>query len=65
MQAFLDFKASAEKGTHRNVEQFRTDGGGEYLSNDFIDFLSGDGIQRETSAPYSSSRASRSATIAL
>jgi transposase InsO family protein len=53
MQAFLDFKASAEKGTQRNVEQFRTDGGGEYLSNDFIDFLSGDGIQRQTSAPYS------------
>jgi hypothetical protein len=52
-QAFAQFKSRHELQLSLPIKQFRSDGGGEYMSTEFRDFLSLDGIEKETSAPYS------------
>jgi len=53
MTAFLDYKAWIERATQRNIKMLRSDGGGEYVSKQFTQWLSEEGIQRQVSAPYS------------
>ena len=49
---FKHFKAIVEKETGEQVMTLRFDGGGEYFSKDFSDFLSKNGIRRQFSCRY-------------
>jgi hypothetical protein len=44
---FCEFKALVEKESGKQVKALRRDNGGEYISNEFKDFCSREGIQRE------------------
>lgn len=41
-----------EKQSHRAIKVLRTDGGGEYTSNEFQAFCYKEGIVHEITAPY-------------
>ena len=44
---FQDFKAMAEKETCMQIKTLRSDGGGEYFSNEFLDFLQKHGVHMQ------------------
>ncbi|PNX77519.1 retrotransposon protein [Trifolium pratense] len=46
------FKNKVEKESEKSIKILRTDGGGEYTSNEFIKFLVEQGIEHEVTAPY-------------
>ena len=50
---FKHFKAVAEQETKEVIKTFRTDRGGEFMSQEFQDYCSKNGIQRHLTAPYS------------
>lgn len=50
---FLKFKAEAENMCGERIKRFRTDRGGEFLSNALKQFCEEAGIVRELTAPYS------------
>jgi transposase InsO family protein len=52
-QQFLNFKAMVEKDKGVSIKCLRSDGGGEYLSNEFSEYLKEHGIQRKYSCSYS------------
>jgi hypothetical protein len=52
-QHFLNFKAMVEKEEGVNIKCLRFDGGGEYFSNEFNEYLKEHGIQRKYSCSYS------------
>jgi transposase InsO family protein len=47
-----EFKALVEKELGKQVKALRSDNGGEYISNEFKDFYSREGIRRELIAPH-------------
>ena len=47
------FKAEAENQQSQRIQRFRSDGGGEYISNQFTRLLEDAGIVREQTAAYS------------
>jgi hypothetical protein len=47
-----EFKALVEKESGKQVKALRSDNGGEYISNDFKDFCSKEGIQRKLIVPH-------------
>jgi hypothetical protein len=49
---FKKFKVLVEKQAERAIKILRTDGGGEYTSQDFRDFCTTMGITHEVTAPY-------------
>ena len=49
---FKRFKAMAEKESNRFIKILRSDGGGEYMSNEFMDFGKYHGIKRQFTARY-------------
>jgi len=49
---FKRFRAVAEKETGRQIKCLRSDGGGEYFSKEFIDYLLEQGIQRQQTCRY-------------
>ncbi|MCO5552099.1 hypothetical protein L7F22_005609 [Adiantum nelumboides] len=49
---FQNFKVMAEKQTGKYVQCLRSDGGGEYFSNEFSSFLKKHGIQRQFTCRY-------------
>ncbi|PKU67943.1 Retrovirus-related Pol polyprotein from transposon TNT 1-94 [Dendrobium catenatum] len=49
---FINFKNQVEKSTSRKIKSIRTDGGGEYLSHNFTNFLRYHGISHQISCPY-------------
>jgi transposase InsO family protein len=49
---FCEFKALVEKKSRKQVKALRSDNGGEYISNEFKDFCSREGIRRELIAPH-------------
>ncbi len=53
-QHFLNFKAMVEKENNVSIKCLRSDGGGEYFSNEFSEYLKEHGIQRKYSCNYSS-----------
>ena len=53
LTAFKDFKAYAEKQQGTSIRSLRTDNGGEFLSNEFSQFLAENGIRRELTHPNS------------
>jgi len=52
-QHFLNFKAMVEKEKGVSIKCLRSNGGGEYFSNEFCEYLKEDGIQRKYSCNYS------------
>lgn len=50
-ESFKIFKALVEKQSGRSIKALRTDRGGEFLSNEFIDFCDKSGIYRQLTAP--------------
>jgi hypothetical protein len=49
---FCEFKALVEKESGKQVKALRSNNGGEYISNEFKDFCSRQGIRRELIAPH-------------
>ena len=49
---FCEFKALVEKESRKQVKALRSDNGGEYISGEFKDFCSKEGIRRELIAPH-------------
>ncbi|MCO5571239.1 hypothetical protein L7F22_024975 [Adiantum nelumboides] len=49
---FQNFKAMVEKQTRNFVQFLRSNGGGEYFSNKFSNFLTKHGVQRQFSCRY-------------
>jgi len=47
-QHFLNFKTMVEKEKGVSIKCLRSDGGGEYFSNEFNEYLKEHGIQRST-----------------
>ena len=50
-QKFLEWKAVVEKSTGRQLKALRSDNGGEYLSSEFKNYLSKEGIRHELTIP--------------
>eukprot|EP00253_Pinus_taeda_P028092 PITA_28092 len=49
---FCEFKALVEKELRKKVKALRSDNGGEFISGEFKDFCSTEGIRRELIAPH-------------
>ena len=49
---FCEFKALVEKESGKQVKSLQSDNGGEYISSEFKDFCSKEGIRRELIAPH-------------
>ena len=50
-EKFKEFRAEAEKQLGKSIKILRSDRGGEYLSGDYMGYLSENGIQSQLSAP--------------
>jgi len=53
LAAFQAYRARAEKSSGKEIKALRTDGGGEYLNKQFLQYLKEDGIRHIVSPPYS------------
>jgi len=53
LDSFKEYQAEMEKQTGKRIKRLRTDGGAEYTSKEFENFLQQEGILKETTAPYS------------
>lgn len=51
--AFQKFRAQVERETDKKIKVFRTDRGGEFMSNSFKSYYEENGIIRHFTAPYS------------
>ncbi|GAU22886.1 hypothetical protein TSUD_376970 [Trifolium subterraneum] len=49
---FKKFKLQVERESECSIKKLRTDGGGEYVSNEFAKFCEQEGIIHEITAPY-------------
>jgi hypothetical protein len=49
---FYEFIKLVEKDSRKQVKALRSDNGGKYISNEFKDFYSKEGIQREIIVPH-------------
>jgi hypothetical protein len=52
LQKFKEWNALRVKESNKEVKRFHTDGGGEYTSKKFIEYLQLEGILQETTTPY-------------
>jgi len=52
LKCFKEYKALVEKLHGRPIQKLRTDGGGEYTSNELCHFLHEEGIQAQRTTPY-------------
>ena len=52
LSKFCKFKALVEKELGKKVKALWSDNGGEYISGEFKDFCSKEGIRRELIAPH-------------
>jgi transposase InsO family protein len=52
LAVFKNLKVLIEKESEKSIKILRTDGGGEYTSNEFEDFCRSQGISHEVTAPY-------------
>jgi transposase InsO family protein len=52
IEKFKEWKALREKQSGKQVMRFRTDGGGEYTSKKFAEYLKSEGILKEATTPY-------------
>jgi hypothetical protein len=51
-EAYLEFKAEAERQSGKKIKIVRSDNGGEYMSSKFRTYLKGLGTLHQTTAPY-------------
>ena len=51
-ERFQEFKTLVENQTGRKIHVLRTDNGGEYHSNDFLEYCSTEGIKKEHTVPH-------------
>jgi len=51
-ETFKEVKALHQNQTRKKIKIFRSDNGGEYMSNEFIDFCKKDSIKKEKVVPY-------------
>ena len=49
---FKEFKALVENQCKKKIKVLPSDNGGEFMSNEFGEFLKKQGIARQTSTPY-------------
>ena len=56
LREFKSYRARAEKSSGRDIKTLRSDGGGEFLNNEFRRYLLEAGIQHTVSPPYSPSQ---------
>lgn len=49
---FKKFKSLVEQESGANIQTFRTDRGGEFLSQEFVSFCDDSGVKRHLTAPY-------------
>ena len=49
---FCEFKAFLEKESGKQVKALMSDNGGQYISNEFKNFCSKEGIRRELIVPH-------------
>ena len=49
---FYEFKALVEKESWKHVKALRSNNGGEFISAEFKEFCSAEGIRRELIAPH-------------
>lgn len=54
LERFIEWKAHAERRFDKNVKIFHTDGAGEFCSNRCKDYYRYNGIEHQTTQPYSS-----------
>jgi len=52
LKKFNEWKALRETESGKQVKRFRTDGGGEYNSKKFAEYLKSEGILKKTTMPY-------------
>jgi len=52
LEKFKEWKALRENESGKQVKRFRTDGGGDYTSKKFAEYLKSEGILKKTTAPY-------------
>ena len=52
LDKFKEFKALVENRCEKKIKMLRSDNGGEFMSNQFREFLKKEGIARQTSTPY-------------
>ena len=52
LNAFKNFRSFVEKNSEQKIRVFRTDRGGEFMSNDFKRYCEEAGITRHYTAPY-------------
>jgi len=52
LEKFREWKTLREMEWSKQVKRFRTDGGGEYTSKKFTEYLKSEGILKETTTPY-------------
>ena len=52
LQKFREWKALVENSSGRKVKILRSDNGGEYTSNEFVKYLSQEGIKHELTIPH-------------
>jgi hypothetical protein len=60
---FKNFKMMVENELERRIKTIRTDGGGEFCSNDMEQFLISNGIKHEKSTPYTPQQNGRAERI--
>jgi hypothetical protein len=51
-EKFKEWKDLREKESGKHLERFCTDGGGEYTSNKFAEYLKSEGILKNMTMPY-------------
>ena len=51
-EIFKEFKVLIKNQLGKRIKIFRSDNGGEYMSNEFIAFCKKEGIKKETIVPY-------------
>ena len=54
LDRFQEFRALVENQSRKKIKVLRSDNGGEYTSDGFVDFCSEPGIKREFTVPYNS-----------
>jgi len=52
LTVFQVYKARVERSSGKEIKVFRTDGGGEYMSNEYKKYLEGAGIHHIVTPPY-------------
>ena len=56
LERFREFKILVENQTGKKIRVLRTDNGGEYTSNEFMEYCSAERIKNEHTVPHTPSK---------